>query len=193
MAQYQESPARPPLLFCPFCREGFEHRQECPDHDLLLVPVDALPSPPGREPTRAAFYLDPRFGRGSVLFGALLVLAGFVAPFVRSGTVSASALEVAIDGAHNLWLTAGAAIVILAILWRRRDRGSMRAARIAVLGLALGGGLPLLYTSWRIERVAGARAADLEWRWGAWLLLIALFMAAVGSVFLGGKPRPGRG
>ena len=44
--------------------------------------------------------------------------------------VPASALEVAIDGAANLWFTPGAAIALLWILWRRRSRYTMRAARL---------------------------------------------------------------
>lgn len=185
MATHRESPAQARILFCPFCREGFEERPECPEHGLLLVPIDALPPPAERGPAGIHFFLDPRFGRGPVLLGALIVLVGFATPFVRSGRIGASALEVAIDGAHNLWLTAGAAFVILWILWRRRNPASMRAARVAVVGLAVGAGLPLLYTARRIELVASARLAEVEWQWGVWLLLAGLSIIAVGGPFLG--------
>jgi hypothetical protein len=193
MAQHRDSLAQPQVLFCPFCREGFENERECPDHDLLLVPLDSLPPPPGRELSRASFFLDPRLGRGPVLAGAITVLASFAAPFVRSGSLVASALEVAIDGASNLWLTAGAALGVLAILWRRRSTGGMRAVRVAVLGLAVGGVLPVLYTARRIELMAAARTTEVQWEWGVWLLLTGLVAIAVGSGFLGRKPKPRRG
>lgn len=181
------------MLFCPFCREGFEHERECPEHDLLLLPIDRLPPVPERQLERVQLYLDPRLGRAPVLLGASLVLVGFAAPFVRSGPIGASALEVAIDGANNLWLAAGAAIAVLGILWRRRDRAGLRAARAAVLGLALGGVLPLFYTARRIELMAAAQLTDVEWRWGAWLLLVALAITALGSLFLGRTPSRDRG
>ncbi len=174
------------MLFCPFCGEGFEARRECPEHELRLVPIDALQRGHGRGLDRVDFFVDPRLGRGAVLAGAFCLIVAFAAPFVRSGSLSASALEVAIDGAHNLWLTVGVGVLVLAILWRRRDSASMRGARLAVLGLAIGGGFPLIYTARRIELVAGA--ALVEWRWGAYVLVAALVAMAAGSLFLGGKP-----
>ena len=137
------------------------------------------------------FFADPRLGRGGVLLGATLVLLGFVAPLVQvaggalagerpnSGALAASALEVAIDGAGNLWFTPGSAIALLWILWRRRSRSTMRAARVAVFGLAVGGALPLIYTTRRIGSMADLQATQVEWLWGLWLmvggLLVVLF------------------
>ena len=180
---------RPGILFCPFCRDGFEGRTECPEHELTLVAIDRLPRRPERPLERVSFVGDPRLGRGTVLFGATLVVLGFVVPFVSARGVIASALEVAIDGAGNLWLTPGAAVAMLWILWRRRSRQAMRAARAAVFGLALGGACPLIYTTLRIGRVAGAYAAQAEWHSGLWLMVAGLLLAAFGSRWLGAVRR----
>jgi hypothetical protein len=185
MSPSENSSERPRILFCPFCRDGFEGRAECPEHELTLVAVDRLPRTAERALKRVTFFIDPRLGRGAVLLGAMLVLLGFVAPFVSASGVVASALEVAIDGAGNLWLTPGSAIAVLWILWRRRSRYTMRAARLAVLGLASGGVLPLLYTTRRIGLVAEAYTADVEWLWGLWLMMAGLLVAAVGSRWMG--------
>jgi hypothetical protein len=190
MPPSEDSSERPRILFCPFCHDGFEGRVECPEHELTLVAVDRLPRTADRALDRVAFFGDPRLGRGAVLLGAMLVLLGFVAPFAARSPESAeilvaSALEVAIDGAGNLWLTPGSAIAVLWILWRRRSRYTMRAARLAVLGLALGGVLPLLYTTRRIGLVAEAYTADVEWLWGLWIMMAGLLVAAVGSRWMG--------
>jgi len=87
------------ILFCPFCRDGFEGRTECPEHELTLVPIDKLPRKAEATLQSVTLFVDPRLGRGAVLFGAALVLVGFMAPLVSGAGVSASGLEVAIDGA----------------------------------------------------------------------------------------------
>lgn len=179
----------PQILFCPYCRDGFEGVRECPEHELTLVPIDRLPGRAARSPNEVVFFMDPRLGRGAVLLGAVLVLAGFFSPFARVTDVRASALEVAIDGAHNLWLTPVAALLMLWVLWARRTRQAMRAARLAVLGLALAGALPLVYTSRRIGLVADASSAELQWQWGFGVIAAGLAVAALGSVRLGGRPR----
>lgn len=154
---------------------------DCPEHELALVPLDELPRQADRRLGRVAFFGDPRLGRGTLLLGAALVLIGFLVPFVRSSQLAASALEVAIDGAGNLWFTPGAALTMLWIAWLRRSRDSMRAARVAVLGLAIGGALPLIYTCRRIALVAQASGAGVDWLWGLWLMAVGLLIAAVGS------------
>ena len=191
MPQAQESSEPAEILFCPFCRDGFEGRTECPEHELMLIAIDDLPPTSGRTLDGVTFFADPRLGRGGVLLGAALVLLGFLAPFVhRSGgaltgerhyNLAASALEVAIDGAGNLWFTPGAAVALLWILWRRRRRSAMRAARVAVFGLAVGGGLPLIYTTRRIGLMAGAEAVQVEWLWGLWLMVAGLLLVAFSS------------
>lgn len=190
MPQPPEKPEEPKILFCPFCRDGFEGIAECPEHELTLLPIDRLPRPAERPFGGVAFFADPRSGRGGVLLGAGLVVVGFLAPLVRARGLDASALEVAIDGAHNLWFTPGAALGVLWVLWARRSRLEMRGARLAVLGLTLAGVLPLIYTSRRIALVAGAYVAEVEWRWGLATMVAGLAVAALASTRLGASGRP---
>lgn len=185
MPQPLEKPEEPKILFCPFCRDGFEGVAECPEHELTLLPIDRLPRPAERSLVEVAYFADPRLGRGGVLLGTALVLAGFLAPFVHARGLDASALDVAIDGAHNLWLTPGAALGVLWVLWARRSGPAMRGARLAVLGLAIVGALPLIYTGRRISLVAEAYAAEVEWRWGLAAMAAGLAVAALASARLG--------
>lgn len=187
MSQPAETPEPRVILFCPFCREGFEGIEECPEHELTLLPWDRLPPTKTRRIDEVAFFVDPRLGRGGVWLGASLVLLGFLAPFVRARGLEASALEVAIDGAHNLWLTPAAALGTLGILFFRRTRQSMRAARVAVVGLAVAGALPLVYTTQRVAAMTAARGGSLEWLWGCWAMSIGLALIAFSSFRLGGK------
>jgi len=160
---------------------------ECPEHELRLVPVDRLPRLVGAGLGRVSFFVDPRHGRGGVLIGASLVIVGFMLPLVESRGFVASALEVAIDGAANLWLTPGAAIAQLWILWSRRAAAPMRAARAAVFGLAIGAGLPLLYTTRRIATMADVYAANANWLAGLWIMVAGLSLAALSSSRLGAQ------
>lgn len=122
------------------------------------------------------------------MLGAVLVLFGFVAPFARSRGIEVSALEAAVDGAINLWLTPGAAILLLSVAWRRRTRSAMRAARAAVFGLAVSGVLPLAYTARRIQIMAEASGANVEWLWGPWLMMAGLVLCGTRSIGFGGRP-----
>ena len=189
MSEPRETHKDAKILFCPFCRDGFEGLVECPEHELTLLPLDRLPKLAEQPVPEITFFVDPRFGRGGVFLGALLVIAGFFGPFVRAGELDASALEVAVDGAHNLWFTPGAALAVFWVLWARRGRRLMRDARVAVAGLALIGGLPLIYTSRRIALVAGAHAPGLEWRWGFVVMVTGLVVAGLASTRLGAVGR----
>ena len=185
MPQHRRSTEHTQRLICPFCGAEFEELAECPEHGLTLVQIGVHEL--GGSSKRVTFFADPRLGRGFVLLGATLVLVGFVLPFVRSSEIVASALEVAVDGAANLWLTPGAAILLLWILWRRRDAESMRAARVAVFALAAAGALPLVYTCRRVALMADAQGTDLAWLLGLWVMASGLAVAAVGSRALGGR------
>jgi hypothetical protein len=188
MPEPRDSSEDATVLFCPFCEEGFEGRVECPEHELALVPMDDLPKGESAPLDRVRSFADPRLGRGPVQWGAVLVLIGFVAPLARSRGLTASGLEIAVDGAINLWLAPGAALAVLWIAWQRRTRVSMRAARVAVIGLAAGGGLPLIYTTRRIGLMAAAANAHVEWRWGVWLMVAGLLVWAIGAARFGGRP-----
>ena len=181
----------PSILFCPFCRDGFESVTECPEHGLTLVRIDRLPVP-SRDTRVATHFVDPRFGRGPILVGAALTVVGFFLPFVRTESVVAAALNVAIDGAHNLWLTPVAALSLLAVLWTRRDAESMRAARLAVVGLSLGGALPVIYTTRRIAIVAEGTQTDIVWLAGVATMLAGLLVAGLGGLRLGTDRRSER-
>lgn len=184
-----ESPEQAEILFCPFCGDGFEGLTECPEHGLTLVAIDRLPRRGRSSSNEVDFFADPRMGRGGVLAGAALVLVGFFLPFVRARGIEASALEVAIDGAHNLWLTPVAAGVMLWVLSARRTRQAMRSARLAVLGLALAGAMPLIYTSRRIGVMAGSNDTEIAWLWGLAVIVAGLGIAALASVRLGGAAK----
>jgi hypothetical protein len=190
MPRPAQTPEPPTIAFCPFCHDGFEGMAECPEHQLTLVPIDSLPRPTAEALGAVTFFVDPRLGRGGVLLGAAMVLFGFLVPFIRAEGIDASALEVAIDGAHNLWLTPGAACGVLAVLWVRRSAPAMRSARLAVLGLALAGALPLIYTTRRIGIVADASVAEVHWLWGLALMCAGLAFSALASIRLGGPGRP---
>ena len=123
--------------------------------------------------------------------GAMAVLVAFCLPFVESNHVVASALEVAIDGAHNLWMVPAAAIAILWILARRRTIASMAASRGAIVALSVGALLPILYTTRRIHTMAGLESAELTWRAGLWTIVAACAVCAIGAPWLG-RSRRGR-
>lgn len=171
------------IRFCPYCREGFEDRSVCPEHDLALVAIDRLPRE--NRSSKASYFADPRFGRGPILLGATLAILGFFLPFVRTRLLEASALEVAIDGAHNLWLAPGAAVATLAVLWVRRERAAMWSARLAVSGLALAGLLPIFYTARRVAAMADAAQTDVRWSAGGIVMVLGLLVIVVGSFRLG--------
>ncbi|MGB5812716.1 MAG: hypothetical protein WBG86_19435 [Polyangiales bacterium] len=185
----RDDPAR--ILFCPYCREEFEGRDECPVHELALVAIDRLPRSADRGVDRVSFFLDPRLGRGPSFVGAGLVLIGFLLPMVRSRGLVASALEIAIDGAHNLWLVPAAAIAILLILARRTEASAMRAARLGFFLLAVGASMPLVYTTRRIAIMSAGQDAEVSWRAGLGWMIAGLLVCAVSSFRLG-VPRENR-
>ena len=177
-------------MVCPFCGRRFPGYTECPEHELSLVPLDARGQEVGRERRHSAQrFANPRLGLFGVLLGSVLVLIAFAAPFARSSETEASALLMAIEGAKNLWLVPCAALAQLWILWSRRSRALLRTARAAVFGLAVGGTLPLGYTTWRITRVAEATGDAVAWSWGLWLMFVGFAVSAVTAWRLGGTRR----
>ena len=189
-------------LFCPFCGECFEGERRCPSHDLPLVPFDALaamqtkPVPDEHEPVPP---YDPRFGRGWIAAGALLVLVGFLLPFATSTqgarVATATGLQVASRAALNLWLLPMAAVTWTAILARRRTLAEMRGARLAIPLLCLGAAASLGYSLWRIHEGAAriGRAygvdVDIDVRAGAWVMGVGVVLALVGGLRFGAPPK----
>lgn len=108
---------------------------------------------------------------------------------VRSRGIVASAIEIAIDGAINLWLVPAVAIATLAILARRRDAPSMRASRLALFALAVGGAMPLLYTTRRIAIMSSRQGTEPSWLVGAWVMSAGLLLCAAWSARVGTSKR----
>lgn len=189
----QRPPApRGSVLFCPFCGESFEDAARCPDHDLPLVPWHELP-PQGRAPREhdePVARFSPRHGRGLLLGTSALTLLAFV--LLPLGHVEGDARyggslgSLAAHGAHRLWLVPAAALALAATVLRRRTRASLRAARLALLVLAL---VPPLAVSWAYagSRDAVALLAERSGRalaltpgagaWAAWLCALPALWA----------------
>lgn len=180
------------VLFCPYCREAFERVNECPEHELTLVPWTALPGQ-SHEPAQDASlgFFDPRFGRGILFAASLLILVGFFLPFVGWANERASALEAALDAAINLWFVPGVVMVQFWVLAVRRTAQAVRRAWPALALVPVIGMLSLAYSLWHITRSAGAMGHDVTLLWGGWLMLIGLFLAMFGGLRMGfhGTPR----
>ncbi|MBW2210554.1 MAG: hypothetical protein JRG67_05830 [Deltaproteobacteria bacterium] len=95
------------ILFCPFCRDGFEGRTECPEHELTLVPIDKLPRKAEATLQSVTLFVDPRLGRGAVLFGAALPL---IYTTRRIGLVAESYTS-NVEWLWGLWLMAAGLVV----------------------------------------------------------------------------------
>ena len=86
-----------PVLFCPFCRESFEGEKTCPEHELTLVSFDRL-GPDPEDPELLPEVIDQQpvamlalgYGRGWVLFGAVLNLLALPMTMVRGASASIS-------------------------------------------------------------------------------------------------------
>ena len=192
------------ILFCPFCRECFEGETVCPDHELALVPLEKLPPRP--EDARAApkddeklAPFDLRYGRAVVAGGALLAIVSFFLPFLtRAGDghlITFSAAQLATTVAPNLWTIPFAAVVLLAILARRRTLGQMRGARLVVFLMGLFPAVSAGYTVLRSLRMAQElireRGAQLEVTvdYGLFVTVAASLVIAAGAFRLGVPPK----
>ncbi len=196
----------PEVLFCPFCRESFEGLTHCPEHELALVPFDRLPPDPALyEPIDEHAPVAPfslRHGRGVVAAGSGLMLVGFFAPLVRTaldassyrggaGPAVASAFDLAITQATNLWMIPSVALGLLALLGRRRTLVHMRQARLALMAIALIGGASLIYSFAQIARATREIAertgyvVDVSPLWGAYLISLGVAVASIGGGLLG--------
>ncbi|MFW5877069.1 MAG: hypothetical protein ACOCXM_10055 [Myxococcota bacterium] len=182
--------SRPPL-FCPFCRECFEDHAVCPEHELVLVPFDRLPSPKHAEPPEGepVPLHDLRFGRGWLLLAAILLLGGMALPLVTTAegarSTTATGYEIATDRALNLWIVPAVAAALINILMRRRTPAQMRGSRLAIpmLGLLMAGSLG--YTLWRIHRVAELVEMTVAVRWGVVVLGAGVAVTFIAGLRLG--------
>lgn len=190
-----------PLLFCPFCHECFEGEAQCPEHELTLVPFDALPEAkrrelPGEHEQMSLF--EPRFGRAVVFVGAALMMVGFLGTFAvsQSGVehAASSGLELASTVALNLWFLPMVAAGLLSILARRRTPASLRSARLAVASLGAMGAMSVGYSFYRIyvsaahiEQQTG-QPMQVALGWGAWVALVGVVLAFFGGLRVGRPP-----
>lgn len=205
---------RPPaqrasVLFCPFCGESFEDATRCPDHDLPLVPWQALPSarPVAPDHDEPVARFSPRHGRGLLLAGSALTLIAFA--FLPLGHVQGDAryggslLSLALHGAHRLWLVPMGALACGATVLRRRTPGRLRAAAVALLLLA---SVPPLGASWAFAGSRDAVATLAAQRgealtlvpgaglWAVWLLTLPALYASLRLLRYrpGGRSESGR-
>ena len=188
------------LLFCPFCRECFEDTDRCPDHDLVLVPFEALPMPPREQEDDAPVpILDPKRGRAELIVAALGLLGGFVAPLVTVSAVTASgatrvqtftALAAAAERAPNLWAIPVAGALFASFVARRRTPIQMRGARLAALMVAVAPIVSIVYSVRRMMTAASLeQGVSVSVEGGAYVVVIASIVAIVGSVRFGGALR----
>jgi hypothetical protein len=192
------------VLFCPFCRECFEGEEVCPDHELALVPLEKLPprpedaaGPPKPDEVLPVFELG--YGRGLAMLGAFVAIVAFFLPLLtRLGdghVVTFNAAQMAMTVAPNLWSIPFAAVVVLAILFRRRTLAGMRGARLVVplMGTfpAVSGGYTVLRALRTTEELVRERGVPIvvEVEWGLWVVIAASLMIMIGGALLGVERR----
>lgn len=182
-------------LFCPFCRDCFEDTDRCPDHDLVLVPFEALPVPPREQEDDAQVpILDPTRGRAELLVSGLVLLGGFLAPLVEVSalgrTQTFTALAAAAERAPNLWSIPIAGALFVSLVARRRTPLQMRGARLAALVVALAPIVSIVYSVRRMLAAAemedGVRVAV---GMGPYVIVAASLLGVVGALRFGGSLR----
>lgn len=186
------------LLFCPFCRECYEDRTHCPEHELELVDFQDLPR---QAHERAVGWEDAvvpweiRFGRLELMLGVAAALIGFFAlPLVVGSfddrAISWTASEIAMQRARNLWAVPFVAAMFVVFLYRRRTPLSMRGARLAGVVLALMPAVSLGYSLWQVHRgvMATQGAVAAGWGAGVWVIGAASALFLVGALRFGSMP-----
>jgi hypothetical protein len=183
------------VLFCPFCRERFEGRSSCPEHELRLLPLDQIrvEAEPDDDPDddpedadeddrrprdeRPLALLDPRYGRGVVALGALLAGASLGLELVRLHGEPLRTYELA-RGLPSLWTVLLVSFCALYVVVRRRTPRALRSLRVLVP--LLGGGLALTLTLAALRLGRGLAQAP-----AAYAIAIAALLLVVGGARLG--------
>lgn len=193
------------LLSCPFCRELFteEEGPACPDCELPLVPLHALPlSLEGRaEVASARVAVDPPedqllpawyMGRGkgvAALLGAV-GLGLFFAPWVelaRPDSVTLSGHDLATTNAPWLWGGAIGFFLLIPLALSRRSVTQMVGVRIICAFfplLTLGEAAMLLLNPPNTHRYF---SSGLEYSWGLYLSGVVAAVAVFVGARLGGS------
>ena len=189
-------PERDTVLFCPFCGDAFEGQTHCPEHELPLVPWQQLPRAKRSDPPEVELpWASPRLGRAWLAASAALSSLAFAAlPFgrVRGGTsMGGTMLQLAIAGAHKLWLVPAASAILLALLYRRRSPRAMQGARVAAAFTVLVAPVAALWT-WTttlaaIELLAERTGETLlpELAIGGYAVLLAAVPGLIGAARFG--------
>lgn len=195
-----------PLLFCPFCRECFEGEKECPEHELALVPFERLPKEddPDAVPAHDAPVplFDARFGRGWVLAGIVILVAGFAMPLMEIATATQSTVfsgfSAAVRRAPNLWMLPFVAAMFAWVLVRRRTPIAMRGARLAGVVFAIAPLFALGYTLIKVTQGAAehvartGQAMDVNVEYGVVVVAVGALSLLIGSARLGVLPDQSR-
>ena len=186
------------MLFCPFCKEGFDDVERCPHHDVGLVSLRALGQlSAARVPDDLRLPLwSPKLGRGLVLVASLLTLLAFFCPFgqlLGEVTVSNTLFALARGRALRLWVVPMAALALILLLARRRTPAAMRGARMSALFVSC---LPssVVLITWvgasQAAALMGSSAGTVSFRLGlgGGLVFAAGGLALAGSLRLGVQP-----
>ena len=183
------------VLFCPLCRESFEGRGSCPDHELTLVSFDQLrPEESADEPEdeldearpsiplddRPLALLDPRAGRGLVALGALFdLLALVLRPLRLPGAEPVRTYQLA-RAIPSLWTLMLVAITVFFLLARRRSPRALRSLRVLMPLLALVSPATL---GWAFTRLGGTNGHPLG---GAvYAVAVSSLLLVLGGLSLG--------
>lgn len=195
MSEYQ-------VLFCPFCRESFEGKKTCPEHDLALVgfadlspdPLDPENFPEVIDETPLGLF-EPTFGRGYVAAGALLIASAYLVTFLRhptglTGIVTQSLLK----SVPSLGTPALVSLTVLFVLYRRRTPRALRSVRLLVPLLAC---VPPISCVWALQRIeqgmflwpSGEQVLRVVPGLAVYVMGFASLLIFVGGLRLGVLPR----
>lgn len=189
------------MLFCPFCKEGFDDVTRCPHHDVELVSLRVLGQlSAARVPDDQRLpWWSPKLGRGLVLTAALGTLLAFFCPFgqlLGEVTVSNTLFTLARGRALRLWVVPTAALALLLMLYRRRSPAAMRGARVSAAFVSLLPSAVVLFTSSGAREAADLMATgaggEVKFRLGlgSWLVFCCGVLALLGSLRLGVQAKP---
>lgn len=192
--------ARDEVLFCPFCQESFEGERVCPDHELVLVPFEELPSArraDAAEQDEPLAPYDPRYGRGLLFVGVVVTLAGFILPFATTAMGDESLTLTGFELAARrpiLWALPFVCMAMIVVLALRRSPAAMRGARLAVPMLALLAGMSVAFGVWVVRSFAQERRqtwgmqVEVVIEPGVWVMVAGLVLCIVAGLRLGRAP-----
>jgi hypothetical protein len=184
------------VLFCPFCREGFEGMASCPDHALRLVPRDQIAptltgddEPGDDEPNdrtvhpdeRAIALLDPRHGRSLVALGGGLAGAALLLELAPLGGRPLPTYQIA-TVLPSLWTLLLVCFCVFYVLARRRTPRALRSLRVLV---PLLGGVVMLTLAMAVKRLGTLVMSGTA----AYVMVASALLLVWGGARLGGSAR----